>query len=358
MRVIRSRKQLAATVVGMSPYRSVALVRSLAAASILVLLAACGGGGTETATAGSADDGRLRAATTVAPITSIVSNVGGDLVDVEGIVPGGTDSHTFEPRPSVAELLSTVDVVYLNGLRLEEPTKELAEANLADGAEIVELGDAVLPEEDWIYDFSFPEEDGMPNPHLWTDPSYALAYAEVVRDDLSERDPGNAEAFAENYDAFAELVEELDGAMREAFATIPDGNRKLLTYHDAYPYFAQNYDFEVIGAIQVSNFEDPTPREVAALIDQVRAADIPAIFGSEVFPSPVLEQIGREADVRYVDELRDDDLPGEPGEEIHSWAGLMAVNYATMTEALGGDPSALEELDVRNVAPDEASYPR
>ncbi len=108
----------------------------------------------------------------------------------------------------------------------------------------------------------------------------------------------------------------------------------------------------------MSDFEDPTPREVANLIEQVRAEEEPAIFGSEVFPSPVLEQIGREAGVEYVDVLRDDDLPGEPGDPEHSWLGLMRFDYVTMTAARGGDASALEAFEVRNVAPDEAQYPQ
>jgi ABC-type Zn uptake system ZnuABC Zn-binding protein ZnuA len=301
-------------------------------------------------------DGRLLIATTVAPITSIVANIVGDRADVEGIVPEGTNSHTFEPQPSVAELLSTADVVYLNGLKLEEPTLELAEANLADGAEIVELGSLTITEHEYLYDFSFPEENGKPNPHLWTDPLLALRYAEIVRDDVSRRDPANAADYAANYAAFAELVDELDTAMREAFATVPQ--RSLLTYHDAYAYFAEDYDWEVIGAIQVSDFGDPTPRDVAELIEQVETAGVPAIFGSEVFPSPVLEQIGRETGVEYVDVLRDDDLPGEPGDAQHSWLGLMLFDYITITTALGGDAGALEDVEVRDVAPDEARYPQ
>ena len=301
---------------------------------------------------------RVAIATTVAPLTSIVASIAGDRADVTGIVPEGTNSHTFEPRPSVAELLSTVDVVYLNGLRLEEPTKELAGANLADGAEIVELGTRALPEEDHLFDFSFPEEEGKPNPHLWTDPPLALRYAEIVAEDLARRDPPNAGYYRDNLEAFEGIVDDLDAAMRTAFATIPEGQRRLVTYHDAYAYFARDYGFEVVGAIQVSDFEDPTPSEVAELITQVRAAGVPAIFGSEVFPSPVLEVIGSEAGVRYVDDLRDDDLPAEPGDPEHSWFGLMRSNYVTMTEALGGEAAALERLEVRNVAPDEAEYPQ
>jgi len=306
----------------------------------------------------SSDSGKLSIGTTVAPITSIAANIGGDRVEIDGIVPEGTNSHTFEPKPSVAELLSQVDVLYVNGLKLEEPTKELAEQSLKDGAEIVELGSRSIPESEYAYDFSFPKEGGKPNPHLWTDPKYALKYAEIIRDDLSERAPQDAGYFRSNYDKFAKLVERFDKAMRTSFETIPVADRKLLTYHDAYAYFARDYDWKVIGAIQVSDFEDPTPKEVAGLIDQVRAQEVPAIFGSEVFPSPVLKQIGEEAEVKYVDELRDDDLPGKPGDAEQSWLGLMHFDYVTMTEAMGGDASALKAFMPENVAPDEAEYPQ
>jgi ABC-type Zn uptake system ZnuABC Zn-binding protein ZnuA len=301
---------------------------------------------------------RLQVATTVSPITSIVSSVAGDRVEVTGIVPEGTNSHTFEPAPSTAELLSTVDVVYINGLQLEEPTRDLAEANMKDGAEIIELGTLALPEDDYIYDFSFPQEGGKPNPHLWTDPGYAVEYAQIVAEDLSERDPDNADFYMDNFTEFSDMVDDFDVAMVEAFATIPEGNKKLLTYHDSFPYFAQNYDWEVIGAIEVENFEEPTPREVAGLIEQVRSEGVPAIFGSEVFPSPVLSQIAKEADVDYVDDLRDDDLPGEPGDLEHSWVGLMRFDYITMTEALGGDASALEAFELPTEAVDDAGYPQ
>jgi len=303
-------------------------------------------------------DGKLTVATTVAPLTNIVANIGGDRVNITGIVPEGTNSHTFEPEPKVAELLSKADVVYVNGLKLEEPTKDLAETTLGDDAEIVELGTRSLPESDYIYDFSFPKSGGKPNPHLWTDPKYALKYAEIVRDDLSERDPDNAGYYADNHRKFAALVGEFDKAMRESFATLDPADRKLLTYHDAYPYFARDYGWKVVGAIQVSNFEDPKPREVARLIEQVKREGVRVIFGSEVFPSPVLDQIGRETGVKYVDVLRDDDLPGKPGEDEHSWIGLMRFDYITMTEALGGDASALEAFKPRNVVPDKAEYPQ
>lgn len=308
---------------------------------------------------GDAVDGTLRIATTVAPITSIVANIAGDTdVSIVGIVPEGTNSHTFEPKPSDAATLESADVIFINGLVLEEPTKDLALANLKDGAAICELGTEILPESDYIYDFSFPREGGKPNPHLWTNPPMAKAYAQVVRDVLSRRSPSNAATFAANYDAFALKVDALDEAMKTATATIPATQRKLVTYHDAYAYFAKHYGYSVIGALQPSSFDEPTPKEIADLIDQIKSEGVTAIFGSEVFPSPVLEQIGAETGVRYVDVLRDDDLIGAPGDPEHSWLGLMRFNFATMVDALGGESSALKTLDVSDVAVDRAVYPQ
>jgi ABC-type Zn uptake system ZnuABC Zn-binding protein ZnuA len=288
-----------------------------------------------------------------------VANIaGGTNTVILGIVPEGTNSHTFEPKPSDAKTLETADIVFINGLVLEEPTKDLALANLKNGAIICELGTEILPESDYIYDFSFPKEGGKPNPHLWTNPPMAKQYAQVVHDVLVRRDPANATTYDTNLAAFVAKVDALDAAMVTATATVPESQRKLLTYHDAYAYFAVHYGYTVIGAIQPSSFDEPTPKEIANLITQVRESGVKAVFGSEVFPSPIMEQIGAETGVRYVDVLRDDDLIGEPGDAEHSWLGLMRFNYVTMVEALGGDASALKTLDVSDVAKDTAVYPQ
>lgn len=332
---------------------------ALAAGLALALTAAaCGDDAEEAAddTAAPAE-GELVVVTTVSPITSIAANVIGDLATIRGVVPEGTNSHTFEPTPSVAEVLETADVVFANGLQLEEPTLALARDVAAD-AEIVELGDLIVSPDEYLYDFSFPEDEGKPNPHLWTDPSLAKEYARFIARTMGEVDPDNADAYEANRAAFDEIVDEFDAALREALETVPEENRKLVTYHDAYAYWAQNYGFTVVGAVEPSDFGDPSPRDIADLIDQIRAEQVPAIFGSEVFPSPVLEQIAAETGATYVADLRDDDLPGAPGDDDHSWVALMQFNYVTMIEVLGGDPSVLEAFEARNVGPDDAEYPQ
>lgn len=297
---------------------------------------------------------QLAIVATVSPLTNIVHNIGGDRIQLTGIVPEGVNSHTFEPAPSDAVTLAEADLIFINGLFLEEPTLELAEANLKEGAEIVLLGEQTITPEEYVYDFSFPKEAGSPNPHLWTNPIYALKYAEIVRDKLVERDPANADYYRNNYDQFAERINTLDEAIRATTASIPEANRKLLTYHDSFAYFAPRYGYTVVGAIQPADFSEPSAQEVAGLIDQLRAEAVPAIFGSEVFPSPVLEQIGKEAGVSYIDTLRDDDLPGAPGDPNHSYIGLMVYDVQIMAKALGGDPTLLDGVDTTNVTgPDD-----
>ncbi len=300
----------------------------------------------------------IRVVSTVSPITNLVGLIVGDIGPiVQGIVPEGTNSHTFEPPPSAAATLENADIIFANGMMLEDPTLDLARAN-APKAVICELGTSSLVESDWIYDFSFPKDGGKPNPHLWTNPPSVLPYLSTIRNVLVNADPGNLDKYDANYIAISKIVMNLDEAMKTGTATIPANDRKLLTYHDAYAYFAFHFGYEVIGAVQPQSFEEPSPSDIATLIDQVKSKKVKAIFGSEVFPSPVLEQIGKETGVRYVDVLRDDDLPGKPGDADHSWAGLMKFNYITIVEALGGEASALQAVSVDTKIPDKANYPQ
>jgi manganese/iron transport system substrate-binding protein len=291
-----------------------------------------------------AASGKIEVVTTVAPITDIVRNVAGDAADVKGIIPEGTDSHTFEPTPESARLLSAGDLIFLNGLDLEDPTKRLARSNHKDGAVVYELGPNTIKESQYVFDFSFPRDAGHPNPHLWMDVAHAITYTTLIRDQLVAKDAAHASEYRANADKYLALLRRLDAAVQTAVDTVPAAARKLLTYHDSFAYFASHYGMTVIGAIQPADFSEPSAREVARIIDQIKAQHVPVVFGSEVFPSPVLKQIARETGARFEEKLRDDDLPGEPGAPEHSYVGLMKEDVQTMVRDLGGDPSALDPI--------------
>lgn len=315
----------------------------LAAALILLVgIAGC------TGKAGSAENtagDRLAVVATISPITSLVESIGGDRIALTGIVPEGVNSHTYEPAPSVSTTIARADLIFANGLFLEEPTIRLAESTAPDEAVIVLLADEAVAQGDWIYDFAFPESRGRPNPHLWTAPHLAGRYATIIYENLVRLDPLNADYYDANLQELLARINDLDAHILAAAETIPEGHRKLLTYHDSFPYFADRYGFEVIGAVQPADFSEPSAREVADLITLVRETGVPAVFGSEVFPSPVMEAIAEEGGAVFIDQLRDDDLPGAPGDPRHSYLGLILTNMETLISALGGDTVALDGFD-------------
>jgi ABC-type Zn uptake system ZnuABC Zn-binding protein ZnuA len=340
----------------------VSRVRRLGPLALLLaalLLAGCSsstsgnGGEAGTGSSFSARDGKLKVATTVAPLTSIVLNVGGTRVHVHGLIPDGVDSHTFEPKPSDAEVLSRASMLIMNGVHLEGSTEKVAQQNLKDKSKIYKLadntlsGDAENCDTCFLYDFSFPREKGDPNPHLWMNPQYAMKYAQLTEGWLAQNDPANAAYYQDNLNRYLAVLKRLDDGIAQASQTVPAGQRRLLTYHDSWAYWARRYGWQVIGAVQPSDFKEPSAREVSALIDQVKQEKVPAIFGSEVFPSKVLQQIAREGNAKFIDKLRDDEPPGAKDAAEHTYVGMLLADMRILLPAMGGNADALQ-----GIAPD------
>ncbi len=293
---------------------------------------------------------KLNIVTSVSPLTNIIKNIGGNKMDLTGLVPEGVNSHTFELVPSDVAKVNGADLVIIDGLGLETNIGNVAEEAHGKNPrlEILKLGDNTLSPDQWVFDFSFPKENGDPNPHLWLNVVHAMKFANLTREKLTEMDPQNARYYSDNTDRYISLLKKLDEGILQAVQTIPPQNRKLLTFHDSWSYFAARYGMTVIGAVQPSDFGEPTPQEVARMIDQIRSEKVPAIFASEVFPSGVVNQVAKEANVKVVETLSDDDLPGDHGEPEHSYVGMMLENMKNMLVPLGGNIMSLFDVDPRD----------
>jgi ABC-type Zn uptake system ZnuABC Zn-binding protein ZnuA len=293
----------------------------------------------------------LNIVTSVSPIANIIKNVGGSKIDLTGLVPEGVNSHTFELVPSDIVKVNDADLIIIDGLGLETNIEDVAEEarSMNPLLQILKLGDKTITPSQWVFDFSFPKEDGDPNPHLWLNVAYAMKFANLTGDKLIEMDPQNAQYYSDNTDRYISLLKKLDNGIREAVQTVPPQNRMLLTYHDSWAYFAPRYNMTVIGAVQPSDFGEPTPQEVARLIDQIRSEKVSAIFASEVFPTEVVDQISNEGNVAIVGTLSDDDLPGNPGDPNHSYVGMMLENMKNMLVPLGGNITALSDVDPKDI---------
>ena len=292
----------------------------------------------------------LNVITSVSPITNIVKNIAGDKINLAGLVPEGVNSHTFEPVPSDIVKLSNADLVIINGLFLEDNIEKVVNESLKNKPDIqlLKLADDTINSTGWIFDFSFPKEQGHPNPHLWLNPENAMNFANLTKDKLIAMDPNNTDYYTENAKKYITLLKQLDEGIKAAVQSVPPENRKLITYHDSWAYFAPRYNMTVIGAVQPSDFSEPSPLDIAKLIDQIKAEKVPAIFASEVFSNRITDQIAKEAGVDIVQTLRDDSLPGNLTSPNHTYVGMMLDNMEHMINALGRNTSSLSNINPKN----------
>lgn len=286
----------------------------------------------------------VRTVATVAPLADLVQQVLGDRGTATPLVPPGTDSHTYEPRPDDVAEIEGADAYFGNGLGLNEGALALAESAMPDDAPIVRLGEQALDDDELLHGREGGREHGhdrghqhRANPHTWLHVPFAIAKVDVIAEVLAEVDPEGAEAYHANAESYREELRRLHESIAESAATVPEGQRTIVTFHDAYRYFADAYGFEVVGAVQPSDVSEPAPGEVAALIDSITAEDVPAVFGSQTFADDVSEQIAAETGAAYYTGLSDDVLPGNPGDPEHSYVGLVAHNARVIIGGLGGN---------------------
>lgn len=272
----------------------------------LVPLAACGlvGGGTP----------QVLATTTI--LADFAKQVAGDRMTVGSIVPAGAHVEEYEPRPDDAKRMSEAKLVITNGLDLDKWVEPLL-TNAKAGTPVTVVTDG-LP-------------DIEENPHMWFDPALARGYVERIRDAFIVLDPQGADGYRARAKAYTDQLVSLESELKVKVATIPADRRKLVTSHDAFPYFASAFGFQVVGFAQPEPDKMPSAGELAELVDKVKAARVPAIF-SEAGTSPQLaETIAKETGARVVTDLPTDSLLEAPAD---SFVGLMRVVVDKIVAAL------------------------
>lgn len=269
---------------------------------IALAAAACGPFGS----ASPGQGGRLEVVTTSTVFGDMIENVGGELVAVTSLVPRHADVHTFEPKPADLRTVTGARLIFMNGLGLDDWLRETIANAAAAGTPLVELA-VDLPGVELL-----PGEDaGTQNPHLWMAVPYAIRYVDRIETALARADPANAGAYGEQADLYRLRLEALDARVLSRIATIPRADRKLVTFHDAFPYFAREYGLEVVGVAVDAPGQDPSAGEIAALIEAIRASGVKAIFSEAQFPTRLVDQLAAETGATVVAELYDDSL-GDP----------------------------------------------
>jgi ABC-type Zn uptake system ZnuABC Zn-binding protein ZnuA len=309
--------------------------RIAAVAALALVLVACrpGLGGPAIA-----DDERLEVVATTTVIADLVSNVGGERVAVAALVPPGGEPHTFDPSPSDVTRLESAAIVFANGLGLDDWLADLV-SDAGTEAPIVELGedlpgveyrDAAAHEEGAEHEEDAAPAEGI-DPHVWLNVAYARAYVERIADELSAIHPDGAEAYRANAEAYAEELDELDAYARDTLGAIPADGRAVISFHEAFGYFADAYGLTIVDTVVDAPGQDPSAGEVAALIDEIRANDVRAILAESQFPTDLVDRIAEETGVVVVADLYSDSV-GEP--PIDTYVAMISFDVDAIAGAL------------------------
>lgn len=290
---------------------------------LLSLVAGCApAGGASPSPAGS-----LSVVTTSTVFGDLIRNVGGDLVSVTSLVPAGADVHTFAPKPADLRAVTASRLIVMNGLGLDDWLRDTITNAAASGTPLVELavdlaGVELLP----------GEEPGEQNPHLWMAVPNAILYVDRIEAALKAADPANAEAYVRQATAYRARLTALDATVRQRIEQIPAADRKLVTFHDALPYFAHEYGLEVVGVAVDAPGQDPSAGEIAKLIEAIKAAGVKAIFSESQFPTALVDQIAAETGATVVADLYDDSLGDPP---VTSYEAMITWDVDQLVKALG-----------------------
>ncbi len=284
-------------------------------------------------------DSALKVLASTSFMADIAQNVAGDRVKVDSLLPIGTDPHAYQAAPSDVAKIAESNLVILNGVEYEHFIESLLE-NAGGERLVVEAATGLEPRtapEEAHADEAAPA-DGHAHeagdPHMWLDPNLVVTYVENIRAGLTEVDPAGAETYKANADAYVAQLKDLDKWIVEQVNTIPASRRLLVTNHEAVGYFAERYGFEVVGAVipSLSTDAGTSAKELAALIEQIKATDAPAIFLGEVENSDLADQIAAETNAKVVDDLHLESLTD--GAPAATYIDMMKHNVTRIVDGL------------------------
>jgi ABC-type Zn uptake system ZnuABC Zn-binding protein ZnuA len=293
------------------------------AAAVLILatlLLACGDDDAST----DSSNAKLRVVATTVQIEALAREVGGDSIELHGIVPPGADPHEFEPTASDLVAIEDADVILRHGLELDDWLDGTLSAAKAAEVSVVTSG----------IDLRDGEGENK-DPHVWHDPDNAKIMVQNIAAALVAADPQNRDTYEANSAAYQRTLDETKQQVQAIIDAIPAANRKLVTNHDAFGYFARAFGLEVVGAVipSLSTEAEPSAQDTAALLDTIKAEHVKAIFAESSVNPSLARTLASDAGVQIVDDLYGDSL-GEEGSGAETLDGMLLFNARKIAEAL------------------------
>lgn len=271
-----------------------------------------------------AADKKFKVITTFTIIQDIAQNVAGDAAIVESITVPGAEIHEYEPTPKDLVKAQSADLVLWNGLNLErwferffQDIKNVPSVTVTEGID-------PMPIREGSY-------KGNPNPHAWMSPSQGLIYVENIRKALVKYDPKNADIYNQNAANYIKKIQDMDRPLREKLSRIPVDKRWLVTSEGAFSYLTRDYGFKEAYLWPINAEQQGTPKQVKAVIDLVRANNIPVIFSESTISDKPAIQVSRETAIKYGGVLYVDSLSREDG-PVPTYIDLLNVTVETIAK--------------------------
>ncbi len=306
------------------------------AAALSIMLINCGGGSDEQASGQEGISPTLKIVTTIGMITDVVQQIGGDRVNVSGLMGPGVDPHLYKASARDVELMSEADLIFYNGLHLEGAMNEVFE-KMQGRIRTVAVANAV-PEEQLLSPAEFA---GAHDPHIWFDVSLWARTIDLIHDHLVSLDSEGAAAYRTNADSLKAQLLDLHMEVRMAASKVPQAQRVLITAHDAFNYFGRAYGFEVRGLQGISTATEAGTADIQQLAAFIADNQIPAIFVESSVSPRNIEAVqaavqARGFEVKIGGELFSDAM-GNPGTFEGTYIGMIKHNTETIVGSLLGE---------------------
>ena len=281
-------------------------------------------------------ENKLLVVSTSTIIADMTEKIGGDEIEHQGIIKPGADPHIYEPVPTDSVAFEKADLIIYNGYNLEPALIKLMNA-AGIKAQKLAVGEKVKPLQ------NLGKGELVPDPHVWGDAENGIVMVKGIRDALIELSPEDKEVFMENAAKLVEELGQVDIWIMEQIGTIPEGQRRLVTTHDAFEYYAKAYGLEMTGTlIGMSTEEQPSAQTLKNLVEEIKKTGVPAIFAETTINPKLITTVAEEAGVKLAPRELYSDSIGAPGSEGDSYTKMLVSNTQTIVEALGGEYTAFK----------------
>lgn len=279
----------------------------------------------------------VRVVVTSTILADLTDRIGGDAIELTGLLNPGDDPHVYEPVPQDTVALEQADLILYNGYNLEPGLIRLMDGAGAQDRALA-VGEVVTP---LALEY---EGQRQPDPHVWGDVENAIAMVNAIRDALIELAPDQESLFTENAHQLTEQLTALDTWVGEQIATIPPAQRQLVTTHDAFQYYANAYGLEIAGTlIGISTEEQPSAQTISRLVGAIQATGVPTIFAETTINPALIQTVAAEAGVNLSPTPLYSDSIGAPGSDGDSYLKMIAANTCAIATGLRGSCTPFEE---------------